>query len=450
MIQHRNITDHDLIWAEYFNSEEAVRINDGDPDVGATSPTFFQGDAVFDGVTAEIDSPGPTFNLSRPERAFSIRTRVYLTDTDGSVFLQLYYGAVLEDHRNFRFYIAGNWPVSANRDKLAFELWDNVGTAGSIMKGRIYDQVLTTLAKDVWTEFVCTYDGRGGATPGAGICLYMNGVQVDDANTETAPLGGDYVSMKRYSDLVYQVGRNVEGKMQLLEVYNKVLTLEEVKNLYNNKRYKELNVNEEILNVSVQSGSIQNKYSGDTINGNLVPEPVNTATTIVKDGEVNAMDFNGTNSQIICGDYDTLDEDLTIITWAKPYGWANGDFTIFDNESFKLRAASDHSWIVISNSPTFAISADNSFVEDEWQSVIATRTSAGVTNIYINGILSGSADQSSGVPEAGIYDFSVGARSADGHSQFDGLIGDVRILKGLLSTEEINQIWTSEKHKYLK
>ena len=224
-----HIEQQDVIFYENFLDEQSVRRNEGDPHVGATYPTFFNGVGDFDGITAEIDYPRSKVMLSEPERPFSIRTRVYLTDTDASVFMQLYDAPTT--HKEFRFMIAGNWPTVGNNDRFVLELWDEVGTAGRIMRGRMYDQVLTTLALNKWTEFVATYDGRGGASAEDGICLYMDGVRVDDTDISYEVFGGAYVQMRHYNDLVYQVGRNVEGKMDILEIYNRVLTPEEVSNL---------------------------------------------------------------------------------------------------------------------------------------------------------------------------------------------------------------------------
>jgi len=218
----------DLLFREPFLDEASVRRNGGDPDAGITSPTFFNGVATFDGVTAQINYPRDKFHLCQPERAFSIRTRVYMTDTDASSFVQIYDNA---GNKEFRFLISSLWPNAA--DYFALELWDSAGTAGhEEMRGRRYDTLLTNIARDKWVEFVATYDGRGGAAPEAGIRLYMDGVRVDDADIADDN-GGDYVCMRYNSDLALEVGRNVEGSMEFVEIWNRVLTPEECANLAN-------------------------------------------------------------------------------------------------------------------------------------------------------------------------------------------------------------------------
>ena len=61
----------------------------------------------------------------------------------------------------------------------------------------------------------------------------MDGVRVDDSDVTYSPGVGAYLSMKYHSDLLIQVGQNVEGRMDKLVVWNRVLTPEEVANISN-------------------------------------------------------------------------------------------------------------------------------------------------------------------------------------------------------------------------
>jgi len=217
------------------NSEFDIRRQGGDPDVGATSPTFSNGTISFDGSTSYISYPSYKVKLSEPERAFSIRTKVYLTNVDASVFVQRYDTDPTPDQLEFRFLICGLFPNVGNVDKLSFEVWDQNGTGGvgvPEMRGRVYNTSLVATALNTWKEFVATYDGRGGATPEAGICLYMDGVRVDDADS-VDDNGGDYQAMEFNPDLSLEIGKNLEGKMEFLEIWNRVLTPDEIYNMYN-------------------------------------------------------------------------------------------------------------------------------------------------------------------------------------------------------------------------
>lgn len=238
-----SINNNETLLQETFNSEFDVIRGGGDPHAGATSVTFTNGVGYFDGVTAEIAYSRANYRFGEPEDAFSIRARVYMTDVDGSVFAQVYTTA---GPWEFRFYIGtGAWPWEGGADKLMLELYDTAGTAGAgnrEMRGRKYNTQLTTSCLNRWAEFVCTYDGRSGVCPEDGIALYMDGDRVDDTDISESAGGGDYQGMEFSSSLPLQVGRNLEGQMDLLEIYNYVLTAEEVSNMFENKRHRELSI----------------------------------------------------------------------------------------------------------------------------------------------------------------------------------------------------------------
>jgi hypothetical protein len=98
----------DILLHLTFTSEQHVRRNGGNPNAGTIPVVFSHGVATFDnsavGVDNHISYPATKCRLSEPERAFSIRTKAYLTDTDGSVFAQLYDTATM---KTFRFMISG-------------------------------------------------------------------------------------------------------------------------------------------------------------------------------------------------------------------------------------------------------------------------------------------------------------------------------------------------------
>jgi len=223
----------DILFHETFTDEQHVRRNGGDPGVGTIPVVFQDGVAVFDnsavGLDNHISYPATKCRLSEPERPFSIRTKAYLTDTDGSVFAQLYDTATM---KTFRFMVSGSWPATGHSDMFVLELWDwDGGAPNHKMRGRAYNQALTTVGKDKWIEFAATYDGRGGAAPQDGICLYMDGVRVDD--DDMIYVAGTFVAMEYHSSIDFRVGQNVEGQMDFLTIYNRVLTPEECWNLAN-------------------------------------------------------------------------------------------------------------------------------------------------------------------------------------------------------------------------
>jgi len=75
-----------------------------------------------------------------------------------------------------------------------------------------------------------------------------------------------------------------------------------------------------------------------------------------------------------------------------------------------------------------------------WVHVSVTRTAAGTANFYVNGQLSGAANQASGTPLAATAYLAIGDRIA-GDRAFDGRIDDLRIYDEVLSADQIKAIY---------
>lgn len=185
----------------------------------------------------------------------------------------------------------------------------------------------------------------------------------------------------------------------------------------------------------------------------LIPSVVNTSVEVVKENDVFAMKFNGSSSKIDCGSYDTLVGDKTFVAWVNLYkNFIKGTAasrSILSNNQVDLFTYYDgvvnRKIFFESNGATVASSALIENVDLD-RCIIVTRTSTGIANIYIDGILSGSANQNSGTPVAGDTNIQIGMRATYG--KFNNLISSIRILDGILTAQEIAQIYSSEKSLY--
>ena len=74
-------------------------------------------------------------------------------------------------------------------------------------------------------------------------------------------------------------------------------------------------------------------------------------------------------------------------------------------------------------------------------------SAAGVTNIYKNLVLSGAADETSGTPAVPTEKTIVGNSNAGGNT-IDGLLGEVRVFKGILTANQRDQIYQQDRHLY--
>jgi hypothetical protein len=94
---------------------------------------------------------------------------------------------------------------------------------------------------------------------------------------------------------------------------------------------------------------------------------------------------------------------------------------------------------------------------NKWQHVAVTRSSNGTTNYYINGILSGTANQNSGTPKAGTSNTLIGNGHWHGTGDamnrthpFNGTIDELAVWNRVLSAGEISALYNNSKHGNLK
>ena len=92
------------------------------------------------------------------------------------------------------------------------------------------------------------------------------------------------------------------------------------------------------------------------------------------------------------------------------------------------------------NASNVACGATASIAYKTWYFVTATRDSSGTANLYVNGVLSGTANQNSGTPQAGTTNVQVG-NSAFTSRTWDGYLDDVRIYNRVLSPAEIQRLY---------
>lgn len=135
--------------------------------------------------------------------------------------------------------------------------------------------------------------------------------------------------------------------------------------------------------------------------------------------------------------------DLSVVMYIKPdnYGIGCGDMCkILSNGSFAIGLATDNGpwggnlrcvWAT-SDELTYIDAGDDSIALDEWQHIVYTRTTAGVGNFYVNGVLTGGADQDSGTPVVANDYLAV----SKGFS-FIGDIDYITIYNRVLTAEEI-------------
>jgi hypothetical protein len=158
-----------------------------------------------------------------------------------------------------------------------------------------------------------------------------------------------------------------------------------------------------------------------------------------------ALTFDGSDDYIDLGEDKPNDGtgDITISAWINPTGFGeSGAGKILDNEQLSLITFNTNSLLrFVSDGSSIATSANDSISLGVWQHVLVTRNAAGdETNFYINGVLSGTANQDSGTPVAGTTNTFIGNNEA-GSRTFDGNISKLKIFSRILGTQEIRELY---------
>jgi hypothetical protein len=156
-----------------------------------------------------------------------------------------------------------------------------------------------------------------------------------------------------------------------------------------------------------------------------------------------AVSFDGINDRVTTG-VDTIGTGAdTFSAWVYGLDFAGSDGlpSIVENRKSIVHIEAPGKVYFTSDGAPDAVSATGLTV-GQWALITVTRNASGVANIYINGVLSGSADQSSGTPSAGTTEVIIGA-SAFASRAWHGYIDDVRIYSRELSAGDILELYNS-------
>jgi hypothetical protein len=142
--------------------------------------------------------------------------------------------------------------------------------------------------------------------------------------------------------------------------------------------------------------------------------------------------------------------DVTFECWCRPtsYGGVNlgrvidnGRFVIFTTAGRFTHNTND------GGGGSLVYSDINSITLNSWHHLVMVRKSNGNTTFYVNGVLSGTADQASGTPASGTTDTIIGNRAA-GDRAFAGDYAYPNIYNRIMSAQEINNLYRANAWRY--
>ena len=201
------------------------------------------------GTKYSYDNPSPPVEFGRASRSFDgTSDRIEIADTnehsfgDGVNDSPFSVSAWIKiEATNKAFRVLCKWSDSSgpewafttdSSNRLALFLKDV--SSNAIIK-RYYATSLSSYLNQ-WIHVSATYDGRGGGNAGDGIDLYLNGVNVDNANGNSGP----YVAMENKNTPTYigvvQLASGyslAKGKIADVRLYDAELSSTDIASLYN-------------------------------------------------------------------------------------------------------------------------------------------------------------------------------------------------------------------------
>ena len=301
----------------------------------------------------------------------------------------------------------------------------------------------TALTSDQWYHIAGV---RVGNNP-ADWKLYINGTEVTDTS-----YGNPLTAVTVSNSANFRIGGrglaaySFDGLIDDLKVYNTARTADQIMADY-------LQGPSPIASYDFEEGSGTTLYdkSGQGYNGAIT---AGASNGFVKGKAGRSYDFDGANTTIPVAEFSNsaLQSGFTISAWIKPDSVGETAGRIIDKTGD--RNGLNGFYFIVSifgggtghirsniNNGIAANSALSSIVYGVWQHALITITSGGVVNIYLNGVLSGTANQNTN-PVSQITTanpLTIGNRSSATDRTFDGAIDDLKVYNYVLTPWQIAQ-----------
>jgi len=184
----------------------------------------------------------------------------------------------------------------------------------------------------------------------------------------------------------------------------------------------------------------------------------NNDGTLVNDAVINetgclygdCLRLDGTGDNVNTGSDMIGTGDDSVCAWIYPISWGENNYgRVVDNGKFWLAVDGNalyNRMLFSSNNVASSYSADV-IVLNIWQHVCVSRNSTGSANIYINGVISGTANQSSGTPVGGTTNIILG-NNLGASRTFDGSIDEVMIFDTVLNPSQISDIYNNQSERF--
>ncbi len=322
--------------------------------------------------------------------------------------------------------------TSTSSGKIDFRKWQG---------GAVGVTSADSLAAGTWTHVASSYDGTSWR-------IYWDGT-LNNTNTATGPVETNRRLMIGAVDVSGSSLQYWSGAIDDVRLYDCVLSNSQINEIYNAGLMIPNLVGHWKLDET--SGDTAHDYSGNDNHGVLT----NMSGTEWTTGKIGgALEFDGSNDEVIIADDDVLDDtdQLTMAAWVYahtldnlPRGPLSKRVTHSSQYSYSMFFYGSDRLNVDINTQNNRFACPTAFNEGQWYHLVVAfdgnLASSVRTKVYVNGSLFHTAyETSSSIPNLN-SPLVIGQLNGNTSGFFDGLIDDVRIYDRTLTSSEIQTLY---------
>jgi hypothetical protein len=358
------------------------------------------------------------------------------------------------------------YSISVETGDIYFDLVSNWGTTNAIE----VKTPLATYVNSAWHHLVVTYSGTSLAS---GVSMYVDGSIITPtvlANNLTATI----VDTTPLYIGTFAGGLNFNGSIDDVAVYNYVLTATQASNLYKagtsgkvpefivGQRYKDLIQSFNPIGyyrLGESSGTTVTDESTNALHGTYYNSPTLLQTGAITSDANNSINLNGSSQYATLPNSSTFDPGTgtyTILGWFKTsatYGSAgyilhNYGSGVIPSVSLGVNSADQKLYAMLRDGGgnMVSVTGQGSAVNDgTWHFAALVRDSQTSIKVYLDGSLLGSSSTPGmgSITFSGLGPFSIGRRSGNNDSYFNGQIDEIALFNSALTATQISNLYNA-------
>jgi hypothetical protein len=350
--------------------------------------------------------------------------------------------------------------VSGRTDIFAIYVAESTGTGAA----RI-ESVVNASKLNIWTHVCFTYVDNTAIN---GLHLYINGVEDANSPVSTADLIGINAGTNIFNIGALSSGASTfSGSVDDVRVYSRVLSPSEIELLYNQSATKFASTPTKPTGTGLSAGLVGHwTFDGKDLIQNVADRSGNgnhgmmsgftstsSATVLGKLGQ--ALNFAGTDDQVLANQSSITSYPFTLAIWAKPSSLA-GQYAALSYASdasnviyYTIGTNGDKTYLFVRSSISEEDYAYGSRVLNvgEWVSIVGVFNSATDKRIYVNGQQDSLLSTSISFAQGNKIGIGFTPRSSP-YGWFNGTLDDARIYNRTLSATEIEQLYNQSATKF--